>query len=253
MTLRSHIPQPRPGDPIRARDTIDLGRAIQRNQIDFDPSHFEVVPAGPGRIVRARRPTGAGTAIIHALAKWNSGSSAYDWQEAHYSAGSWVQKSGGLSTGGYTSDTGTGNMALAVHEAGLQDLPDGIHIRIELHTDSSGDIQPIFQVPLQLDASFVHRTALTGTPTLGNRADYTFTQSELQNDAITLASATSIEGQGSSIGWVKTEVWVPNIYEAGGDKTLYGYAQDIEYDVLGRYVSESQAWRFTLSAADPCT
>lgn len=210
---------------------------------------------------------------IYALVKWNSGSSKYDWQEAVLTSGVWTAKTGGLSTADYVSpDTGTADQPLALHESGLTDLPDGIAVKMSFVVDSTNAVQPVFEVPLQMDSSFAHRTAITGSPTAGNRADYTLTENELETQANTVGMYDTwnagtgkgiLESQTSTIGWVRTELFRPWYYlesdsndagggGAAGDQNIYCYVIDVEYDVLGRIVSYSDAFRYTMHVPGPC-
>lgn len=251
--------------------TINSLRASLEN-ISTDDIDIEHNPTGGGSywsipaVAEEPRQTASiptGTTVINALVKWNSGSSKYDWQEAVLTSGAWVKKTGGLSTGGYTSDDGTGDQPLAIHESGLQDLPDGIAVKISVVIDSAGDQQPIFEVPLQRDSSFTHRTTLAGSITLGSRADYSLTEAQLTTQANTVGmyNGFDLESQGTSIGWVRTEPFRPWLYvdsastdgaSVTGTEDMYNYVIDIEYDVLGRPVSHSKAFRYVMHQPGPC-
>ena len=218
------------------------------NSIDAQGS-TEVSGYGNRLVIRGRRFL----VPIYAQVTWASGSSDYAWQQARRdSAGTgWEVWDEGMKS----TDTGQTN---AVHESGFEDLPDDLLVimqrvpRAAPSGEEFGTTQWLFDVPLQRDSTFVHRTVATASPTAGSRTDLTMTTAELTTEAASAELNWDMEGQGNSMGVVYTVPSRAMYYEAGSDEIMYGYICDIELDVMGRQISRSEEMRYTIHIPDTC-
>lgn len=106
----------------------------------------------------------------------------------------------------------------------------------------------------QIDSTFVHRTTISGTPTLGKRFDLTFTGTEIDKDSVSMGGHDITTDYNSTYcGWVATQMLgIGYDHSSLGDKTLYAYYVDIEYDVYGHEVSRSDPLQASVDAAEPC-
>ena len=180
---------------------------------------------------------------------WNSGTSDYDWFEVERNTGdtAWAAK---------TDSRDQDDFANARHFNGWADLPSSVAkpmlAILTILPDVDGDYTPFFDVPVQKDSTFAHRTDPTASPTTGDRKDLTMTTAELTTEAASGALNWSIEGQGADIGVVYTVPSRAMYYEAGSDEIMYGYICDIELDVMGRQISRSEEMRYTIHIPDTC-
>lgn len=208
-------------------------------------------------------PVVDGGSAFYARIEWNGTAQAYEWHELEFDAGGpgWQDRTNGMSTAGIASATGSQDQPLAYHETLIPSLPS-VTVLMRMVVDDTGAVQPVFAVPVQWDSGFAHRSSLAGSVTAGNRADYTLTAAELQTEDPT--AGTPQPGVGvigittqpaGKAGWVKTEV-VRNVFyldsDSGGANTMYGYVKDVEYDVMGRPISESQLMIYTVLTPGPC-
>ena len=175
------------------------------------------------------------------LTGWNASPDLdYDWVEVWRgsSSDSWVTK-----TGGRTSAEGDSSSATvsknAQHVNNIEDLPDNLIVVMFQHIDEEDVKRYSFTVPVQLDSVFAHRTLLTNSPTLGDREDRTLSGAQMID--VTGSGPTpaeyGLEDQGTSVGWVET-VMVGLGYDTTNKKFVLK-AKDLEFDVMGRKVSES--------------
>ena len=185
------------------------------------------------------------------ISVWNSGTSSYDWAEVQ-------RNSGDTAFATFTGNRNSTNYNEARHFGLVGNLPCGITpILVLMHftIDADGETQPFFEVPVQKDAAFSHRTSFAGAITLGDRADYSLTEAEVKTEAENTGLDWGIEIQTTAptgVGYVRTLPSRPDLYVDGGDEELYGYVHDVEFDVMGRQVSESNEWRYIVDTPIEC-
>ena len=184
------------------------------------------------------------------ITAWNSGTTNYDWFEVERNSAdnAFEEKTGGRNQDDYAN---------ARHYSLWENLPcttgNPILVTMSLDKDADGDHTPFFDVPIQRDGTFAHRTTAAGTPTLGNRVDRSKTEAEIKQATGTFAPSTEygIEAQTSGKqGWVET-------YQtgAGYDTTAHDFViqfWDVEFDVMGRSISRSKTFETQLIDLEAC-
>ena len=239
------------GDLLTARQLNEGGHAANlanRWSVSGDGVEYSTSPAGHSLHIRNRESSTGDILAVHITA-WNSGSSTYDWEEVERNAGDTAWSA--ISNGRTDED-----FAKARHFNLWESLPatsgNPIFALLTLLVDVDGDYTPFFDVPVQRDGTFAHRTNLSSSPTAGNRKDLTMTEAELNTEEASSDLDWSTEGQGDKQGVVYTVPSRGIVYNGSGDATIYGYVTDIELDVMGRVVSRSEEMRYTIHTPAAC-
>ena len=184
------------------------------------------------------------------ISVWNSGTSSYDWAEVQ-------RNSGDTAFATFTGNRNSTNYNEARHFGLAGNLPCGttpILVLMHFTMDADGEIQPFFEVPMQFDSAFTHRTAADGTGFVaGDREDRKKSEAQVKQATGTFEpdDEYGVENQvGTSHGWVET-------YQtgAGYDTTAKDFIiqfWDVEFDVMGRSISRSKTFETQMIDAEAC-
>lgn len=218
---------------------------------------------------RNQRTRGGGTSFIWGqIAKWNNPGSTYEWNQVTVNDSAsypppWIPDPNGMSSTGVGSGgPGSQDEDPAEHWSRIEALPVGLLIRLQKITGDLGVTYWKFDVPVEKDASVVHREEWADTPTYALLEDLTMTEEEAKS-ITTVAHLAAFKsfcggnaaGNGAAEifhrGWMRTEMI--GITWNDTDKSYDGHFVDREYDAMGRGpLSQSILLTTKIVSLGPC-
>ena len=185
---------------------------------------------------------------------WDGTKKGYSWLELTLNAArTGYDIFGDCRQSGDEYADGTLIFGVAVHASFIEDLPgttsEPLLVTMTLAPDVNDLPAPTFEVPVQLDSVFAHRSSAGGSPTLGERADLT----RAVNSATTDTNKDwNISGQANDKKGYVTTVMLGFEVDESDDAKIKAYWRDEEYDVMGRHISSSEVFSTEIHEPDAC-